>query len=356
MIYLYSAGIFISLIGIYIKNKNFKSNYLPVVIILFFYYFCLIEGDLQEYEKLYQMAINGYELYHANEMFYMFLMRFFGDMHLSFMVFKNVLFTFAVLLNIKLLSKTTYRCEFFCLCFLLYFVFIDGLQLRGYLAFSVLMFGIDALFEDKKGIVKFLICLTIATLIQSTMILFAVLLVAKVADVKYKKIVRGLLLVVLFISVFIEKQMGIITSIINLYEPGNVYTTVTINNGWLIGVCMYLINVIMLLFTKYLLDKYINDEEHKLLNNKYSIVYRIHSATLLFIPFLFINLSFYRFIRYEFLYCVLFYSGFGMKLKNYSIRTVYVFSVVFSTLCYLYLDCTIHGNFSDFIMQSFLQY
>lgn len=303
-------------------------------------------GDNETYEYYYN-AVD----YKSYDYIWGFLMNCGNFIGLNFYQFKAVIIMIAIFLIFYALKDETTNLYYVVLMYTISFVFIDSQVLRNFLSMSILLFSIRYLenIEYKRNILKYLICIIIATGIHKAFIIYAVLLIMmKFKNKQSLKKIIGIVGIFLLVITFINGKIPFLDSLlkyIDLGEKSSVFTTKTKFGA----IPVILLHLYMILIIKALCSRIKNRYTDKQLEF-YELVYFIDICMISLLPLVLINLNFYRLLKNIVL---LNYAVLANAYINYKNRDSKI--IIFSaTLClaigWLIFETCIFGNIQDVVL------
>lgn len=261
--------------------------------------------DLYNYGRTYQLfsntslkSISKYSL----EIGYALIASICSKIGMSFIQFRLLLFSICFLLIIKVLMKYTKNIAYFTTFYMLHSMFMDGEQLRNFIAVSIVIYAIPFLFEkSKNGTKKYVIYVCIASLFHTMSFVYLVFLIINIQKKFLKNILKIIPLCIVVIMVIVS-QTNFLSDILilasKLFEETIsdkilVYAGTRGRLGFLTPTFIY---VSYCLFIKYINKYFINKRADCVFYFCQKIGY-INYVGLLFLPFCILSLTFYRWVR-----------------------------------------------------------
>ncbi|MGL5382957.1 MAG: EpsG family protein [Culicoidibacterales bacterium] len=267
---------------------------------------------------------SGYANFYANsltvvdnglEMGFQLLMKIFSISNISYFGFLSIIFCFIMYVSIYLIKKYCSDQESIValLLFAIYPIFLNIIQIRFFLAATIVLFAIDQLISERKKI--FYILVLVATTLHTTALLSlltpVLLLKNKNTILKYSTIITVIFSLFMFTPLF----EIIITSIIGI-EKYNAYFVAT-KMGLGFFVFLGLLNIFpIIIFNKY--RKYIKIDDLS------EIIEKINYVILIFSPLYYFSNSFERIPRMFILFNFIIYAKIYGNIKNNKERSIYI--------------------------------
>lgn len=300
LILLYLITIVLSM---FVKNK--KWNWMIYAFILCFLLWTS-QGMYTDFEGYYNIfeRINtaGTNLVGATPGWFL-LCRIFGVIGLNYYGMSLVLTFVSCLLLHKLFSKFDANENIIWAAILVFPLLINGIQLRFFLAMAIVAYGLKFLiFNTKFALIKFSICVLIATSIHSAAIVFIILILALIYE---KFSVKTNILVTIFVLVMTGVGVQIVPKLakIFLYQSqydryiANSYTTTSYKWTLAIIICwlitLFLFEVVYFITPIQIRNKY-NDLKYNIIYKRMFIILFLLGFTL---PLLIYDRNFHRFIQ-----------------------------------------------------------
>ena len=315
MFILYIVLIFINILyGLYINikkedhafvlNKN-KNIYLHISSIFFAALFLVLFviakntrgiADFDSYKLMYYHNSNiisspGYKL----------ISQFAYKNGLTFIQFRTIIYAIALILLYFVINQLN---DFKNIIGGIYAIFpytFDVIQMRNFLAFSIVLFGLYFLFtKEKIGKPIFILLVALASTIHLVSIVYYSLLLShsKRNEESRKKILIFIFIFIIGLSLltrFIPSMMSLMISLFITFnsERGTAYTSVLLNWGFVIFWLMYL-----LYFAVIIIGQKSSEFEYNLNNILvYEPLYLMNLCLTIYLPLLLININFYRIYR-----------------------------------------------------------
>lgn len=281
--------------------------------------------DIDVYERQYHLLTKG-----VFENGYYWISYIASGMNLSFDVFRGVIIIVAILFMYIGISKLGFNRNIVFAIYAIYPFTIDVIQIRNFLAMSLLIYSLHFLNrETRGGCIKFSIVVLLATLVHSISIVFFVLLLAN-ADIVEKKWKKRILLSLFFIAVifaFLAQSSATVQQIIyQLFSEINeskatFYLSSKMNFGFLV----YWLMEVLFLFVAY---KVYAEQQSRSLPLSYGRIFWVNLVLAYLFPLLTINVNFYRIYRNMSIYK---YSLLGVVMgtkKNATLILIFSIAVI----------------------------
>ena len=342
---------------------NKKRNWLIILTILFIAVVWAgntVGPDINNYHTQYKYSYLRIQS-NSIEIVYNYILDFFSSNGISFTTFRLVI----SILGLALVTYSTSRFKVnihgvFC-AYLVCQFFMDGIQIRNFMAFSFLFLGLSILLrETEKWRLKYIICIFIATLIHESFLVYLVfLLIPKEVNDRSRIIKMHAIVAMIISSVFFlfRGNLSFLVYLVSLVDSDRAqgYTQVTTNLGPFICVALQIAAIFLSLYVerKLKIAGRISDVS---LDTDYffssHIVHRIFWVNILglyLLPFTLLQLTFYRLIRNVMLINIisLSYLGFYYKKSN-----VYILWGIAYLLLWQITEFSMLGEF-DVIVKPF---
>lgn len=184
---------------------------------------------------------------------------------------------------------------------ILYMLFpfqFDTFQIEFFLGYSVIAYGVTLLVEDKeRSVIKYIICVIIATLVHKYCVLFGAFLLFKLNMSQLRKLITALVIVFIGLNLFLRINL---IALVNRVIPG---INVILNLGHYVeGDQLNILTIILSIGTLLLVYYYSYQvyREQAMIESPvktYNNLFLINSVSLLFLPFIFTSLNFERYFR-----------------------------------------------------------
>lgn len=302
-------------------------------------------GDNITYEKHYNST--GYEAY---DWLWGILINCGKIIGLDFYQFKAVIVIISIIIMYSSLKDETTNFNFITFMYLISFVFMDSQVLRNFIAMCILMYSIKYLknFSNKKNILKFIICLIIATGIHAAFIIYSIFLLILVKEKKgFRKIIATIGFLMLIITI-ISGNVPFLNSLLNVFNFGEKNSSFITRTkfGGIPVIILHLFSLLIIKKLCYRVKEKYSDNQMKLLDTVYFIDICLVSC----LPFVMLSIHFYRLIKNVVIlnYAVLGNSFYAYKKIDSKI-VVFLGTLVLA-LGWLFFETSIYSNFEDIIV------
>ncbi|MCM1458711.1 MAG: EpsG family protein [Bacteroides sp.] len=363
-----------------IKNKTtlWILDYISIIILVLIMAHSNY-SDLMAYERHYSfskanMLSSRFE-YGFN--LYMVICKFIFN--LSFYQFKLLTFTVCILLIYISYKKFTYNFSYFIMMFMLYEIFFDGVQMRNFIAISLIIFGLPYLFtRTVKGTIVYIVTVFSAFFFHSSSVAFIVFLVVLIDFKKLlnNRMVRFILAGLVVASVFIVIHMArtdqltrLLSNFSSRFISLDVSDRILSHSTATLGTSQIYLTGLMFLYcfwTMYLVKRNENTKivnEYNTLNiKKFTIMKEkfiidkailkyfvyINLFSLFFTAMCFLSTTFYRLLRDT---CLIDVFLWGILINNSKKRKgiiIYIVGIVL-VICWVYYDLIVPDRFLEHI-------
>lgn len=292
----YAANVFNSFVK---KKKKILPVFLFVLMMLLF---CQVmhsptmRSDYDVYKYIYDEYWNGRPIYnfdnnaffaHYNfEPGYTLLSFIFARMHVPYNVYLALIFLACSVLYLQTIKKITHNYSYVLILYVLFYFLYDIQQVRNFVAYSIVLFGISYLKEKK--IWQYILIILIAALFHVSSLFFLIFLLTCKRDLKkYAKLVLELLIIlVIILGILNFREINIMNSLVSL-----VY-----NGAYLDGKFNHWRPFVILLHMGYF--AYLSRKIDIRVKNEWTrLIYEINVISFIIIPFLMVNMTFERLAR-----------------------------------------------------------
>ena len=284
-----------------------------------------LNADYYTYLQAYDM-INSKAI--INDIGWNFLMRIFNNFGFDYNSFLMIVIAFTMLIFAYSISKLTTNRLLFLIVYTMCFMFIDTIQIRNFVAFSIVLYAITILIKSKKSSdFLYLIFVLLASTIHVTSIFFVSLLFVKHKHITLNKYL--ILFVVLLIS-FFQINPAIRNQLMTVFALfGKEYdTSITVGFGYLYILVISIMSYVVLSFTN---NQRNNDSK---INYLGILCNNLTTLSFFVIPLCMVNMNAFRIIRYVQLLNILYISNnnFDFFNKNYTTLIKSNFNIRVGTL------------------------
>lgn len=209
--------IILSIVGtIFYKSDRTITG---VILTLLTIIFVAVYGnaDTQSYLLEYQSMIKPD--WSDTEPLWMLVQFVFRHFDIPFWLFRCVCFLIGVLLIKKTIDKITCDKNVILLFYAIYPFMMDCVQLRNFVAMSILIFGLGFLVEkNKKGVLRFCVCVILCSLIHNVFIIY--IFFVFIPWVEYRKFIVALFAFCIMLVFFMKKIPTIALMLFGNYHNG----------------------------------------------------------------------------------------------------------------------------------------
>lgn len=212
----------------------------------------------------------------------------------DYMLFRGVIFIIAMTFILKSMQMLDNRTLIPITMMVLFPFQYDTFQIEYFLAYALVTYGISILISDKKrSTLKFILLVLLASLIHLYVLPFLVILLFRIDAGILRKVITGLILTMTVLNLALRVNYVYI-----LYRIVPGLDRLLPSGGYLSGDSLNILTIIMslaLIITIYYYSYYI--KRIYVEDKSISILFKINSVLLVFMPFIFTTLNFERYFR-----------------------------------------------------------
>lgn len=336
-------------------------------------------SDIQNYEYHYGFSRNNMmeARFEVGFNTYMYICKY--VMHLNFYTFKILTFFICILFIYKAFRKYTYNFSLFLLFFLGYEIFFDGIQIRNFIAISIVIYGIPYLLNNNiKGTIKYLVCVMVAFLFHSSAIAFVILGLVnmdfkKTFENKYVKQILTVCIFLISVGLILAVKNGKLIQLLSTFSYQYISNDVgnriishsggKSHSGPIFLSIIYFAYVLFVHFinssmkncasvnykVKYSFCK-VRIEKYTIQNTLFDKMEQINYIGMLFIPLSFLSTTYYRLLRNICLIDIIFYAIAVNNLKNKNVRILLFTFMFLLIILWVYYDLIVPDRFIEHII------
>lgn len=329
---LFILSIMLNLFAVILKRKSNLLAYLHIIYVWVIFVFAYDVVDYVNYDNAYYIiSLGKTEITDTLEPGYYALSKIVSMMGFNYQVLRGLMFTIIIFLLIASAKKMKTNPNYLCVCFSIYPLFMEMIQIRNAFAMAILTLGICYfLYEGKRTKYVLIVLLASSFHISSLIYLFF----AIDGEILKKKCFRNtFVMIIIVVSVLFYlggKKLPYLDKIVSFLGDSNKV------NAWLsssgnFGFIAYGTLIVIAILITYIISTKTSD-------NKFSkFMYRINLLSLIFIP-LFMLAS--TFARLSANLCFVNYISWqeGMNFnKNYKAGIVTLRQLLVMLLTFIYL-------------------
>lgn len=366
MLYItYSFFQILNIIGTKLKKDSKIIILLTLILIWLFFAGDIGSADVENYKKYYNKVILGN--YQLNlEVGYLFLQKIGIWIGLSYMQFKMLSIIPFILLIHSTIKKYSANCHYVYFFYMLYAMFFDIVQIRNFMAISIVIFAIRFLIKDgTQNKVKYIICVLLATSIHTASIFYIILIfIKKDKSNRINKIVICITLIFCVMTFIYGSNLPFISQIAQNIDNDKIsrYLESKSGYGFVLPFCLQIFNFIMIFFARKIMkgsnEEYHNNElynekntiknENNIIKNRISfvdLIFWINFISFIFLPLYMMSSTFYRVIRNYAILNLIACSLAQNQLRSKPIyRLGFNFIVFINTCAWFYYDIIFSEN------------
>jgi len=233
--------------------------------------------------------------------------------------------------------------------YLLYFIYpylIDVIQIRNFIAMSILIYSVRYLVNDGfGGKIKYIVLLLIAATIQRMFIIYLPMMLIR-SEKQNTFIYYLAMCSILFCIIFLLNDKNIpiigpcIEEFIGRIANGRyiVYLENKTNLGWILFCYLQISSFIMIIFSKMLYQRYsitLFDPKYNDITNKFiNVMYYVNLLLFIYMPLLIINVNCTRIIRNILILNYIVFSIISSIIRDRNIKLLYYISTIIYALSF----------------------
>ncbi len=303
----------------YLECKNKKKNNKTLIILSTLFIGMIYSAGINNVDMNYYDYNGGYsQTIKGIELGYYVILQICRRFQLGLVFERSCFFVVGYGFMIAALRKNCINIHLFLTIYMVILFPIDAVQMRFFVASSIVYFAFSYMYGKNKNIKKYIFWIVVAAMFQTSIIALLVLLVG---ELKYKKLwiklVAASTIFLELVFVLNGRNDPFLGSLINFFLSGNgtrmfQYLSSNTNNGSLFVVLLILMNIILSWYNHKSLT--INKQfDNYAEQSKY--VFYFNLLQLFFIPLLWLSVEFYRFPR------VLLFITIGTVVNTFVIST-----------------------------------
>jgi hypothetical protein len=348
-IYFYSIFIFLNSIFAFKK----KTSRLLVFFTLVFILLMIVgagpgytgQNDYINYKITYD-KISSVSFFSSPQIGYTILMKIGHFFNLDFFYFRFLIIGICLfLIYFFFINRYSKNYNHILLLYMIYPMIIDSEHFRNFIALAILLAGIRFLENNSfKNKLIFFIIIIISSSIHFTFILYSFLLLANKKNSNKIPKVLAIGVIILCVIVFINNnQIPFLMPLLSFISNEKIirYLTSRTNYGFLIPFTLYIINFIMIFWSrKIVIKNYKNSVKSDSMSDLgfINIVYSINIIGFIFFPLYMLSITFYRLARNFLILNYISYSIASDSLSGNRINKLkFNFSVILSVIIWLIL-------------------
>lgn len=370
IIVIYGITIFLCVLGMITKPKNNILQYVVLCLITFMMGRGAITYDTFNYLGLYSIA-NYVEFKDTYEPGYLLLSKVGIHFGLDYIQYRIATVFLALLLINRLVIKIAKRNSFyFYFLFCLITIFTETEQLRNFLAFSIVAYGLSYfIFSQKtKPTIIYITCVLLASTVHISSLAYLILLLVKFKERKnlIRLIVWSSLAICLGIFIGVV-NIGVIQNILKSVSDGgdgrlDGYGLVKVNFGFLYAFVLNLLSLGLLYIlsnsNKKEYNQYVirgnNRNDLEIKGSIIEIVLLINLLAITYFPLYMFDLQFIRLSRNLLIVNLMTFSMFFFKHRYVKINSTFVFILsLLVVLFWFYYHFVVGEHIEDIIVPFF---
>jgi len=361
----YSFLQILNIAGTRLKKDSKIITLLVLILIWCFFAGDTASADVENYTNYYNKVIMGN--YPQNiEVGYLFLQKIGIWIGLNYVHFKMLSIVPCILLIHNTIKKYSDNCHYVYFFYMLYAMFFDVVQIRNFMAISIVIFAIRFLIKDgMQNKVKYIICILLATSIHSASIFYLILIfIKKDKSNIFTKMVICITFIFCLITFINGNSLPFIGQIAQSINSDKIsgYLESKSGYGFVFPFCLQIFNFTMIFFARKIMrssnkeyrNYEINNQKNTINNesenkrNRMSfvdLIFWINFMSFLFLPLYMMSSTFYRMIRN---YTILNLIACSLAQNQLRTKPLYRFAfnfIVFTNTCaWLYYDVIFSDN------------
>ena len=335
----------------YQNKQNNTSRSLYYIIVLALYFFLITSNATgKDIVVYYNRYVYTRDLYISPEFIYNYLAILFYNLGFSFYVFRAVLTFVSGCLAYLTLRKLNANICFVVFLSLPSIIFMDSMQVRNSICVYLLIWALGFLLsENKNSTLLYILSIALMTLIHTAFIFYILLLIVKLHDETIKKIVLGFLVLASVFLILITFLNGnyipfieeLLSAFLGNGDDRSVRYLTSGHYGFLYPLMLHLFNLgLMYSLKKDILEMSI--KEQKL----FEIIFTINLISMLLVPFIMMNMNYYRYLRTAFVVSLIGYSVFLYK----KLDTIKIVFLIIITALWAIFELYIYDTIENIVM------
>lgn len=350
----------IQILNFIVAHFNKESKLIGFLTLLFIW--MLLAGntsnlDMGNYINYYNNSVTT-KYNETIEVGYLFLQKVGNALGLDYTRFKLFSIIPCLILIHSTIKKFSTNYHYVYFFYMLYVMFMDAVQIRNFMAISIVIYSIRFLMEfGKKNVLKYVISILIATSIHTSSFIYILLIFINGRMKKTLiKIVVGATFVLCIITFLNDNQIPLINNILQVidYEKVNVYLSTSTRFGFLYPFFLHILNFIVILWARNIMKNFILKHNKLNGNIKYmnfiNLVFWINFLAFMFFPLYMMNLNFYRLTRNFIIINLIACSLVQHPLRRNLLKLiVFNFFVLFNTGVWFWFDIIMKDHVEDIV-------
>lgn len=304
--------------------------------------------DLYNYSNTYYRIASGYGEFKFADAGYFLLQKVVVSFGFSFLQFRMIVFGLCFCLIYSVIKRYTNNISMFVLFYSLFYSIMDGEQLRNFIAFSIIIYGLPNIIEDKKhGLVKYIICNIVAMQFHFMAISYFLLLIVKAKEGIKRTLIR-VVPVYLIVMYYVARHGSIVQNLlVSVSEFGNEqvvnkmanYSITSSKLGFLLPCGLYIIEFVSIILlntktetVKLSLGQLLSQNKKSIDKHIYTNISIVNAIGCLFIPICMVNLTFYRLLRNITMFNLIYMSSLYSEEKKTSMKKFIVLILIILTV------------------------
>lgn len=291
--------------------------------------------DYQNYvTKFVSISVNGVEIKNS-EFLYLYLNKFFSYFTDNFAVVMAILAFISLFLIAYIIPKYTKNIAIISALYMLYPLYNNGIQIRWFLASSIIIYAFQYLINDKKQPIRFtILCLVAMTIHTLSIFLLAFIIIINFSDKK-------LIIITILISCFIFTILNIVSDFaVFLIGEQRYESKISHSNGIIEMLFAGLWQIGMLLLMSFIKNLVSSETEFD------KIIYKSTILTSFIIPLYLMDFSFERIVRLLFIFQIIYIvNGINKILGKERIIASTLFSLYF-IFTFIYFELIYSNGFN----------
>lgn len=287
--------LFFIIINGFFAYFNKKDTFLLKITFIYLLIFMLGNSSAPDYLSYFNdynlMLTQGISSF--NDIGYVFIEKFFVNLNLNYSFFRLAIISFSFVMLYYGLKKLEVNYHYIISIYMIYQCLMDTMQIRNFLATSIFIYGLQYLYlQGFNNKIKYILFNLLAASIHSSLLLYLLFLFKDSSFLQKKNIkILGIISITLSMFIFVfPESINIFSVFLSYIGKQELFIRYFSNAGSSLGFILPLFSFI--LFSLYIL--YVNKRNSISQDNWINKIYHLNIITMLFLPLIIIDPTWYR--------------------------------------------------------------